>query len=84
MAWRHWRSQTRYINLSLSFLTYSIGGNYSPTILPQIEAAKQGYTQILWLFGPQGEVTEAGTMNFFMFWINKEGFFVEVFLYSFE
>ncbi|CAN6606140.1 branched-chain-amino-acid aminotransferase, mitochondrial [Trichomonascus vanleenenianus] len=49
-----------------------LGGNYAPTILPQIEAAKQGYDQVLWLFGPENYVTEAGTMNaFFVF--KKDG-----------
>ena len=28
-----------------------VGGNYGPTILPQMEAAQKGYTQVLWLFG---------------------------------
>jgi branched-chain amino acid aminotransferase len=41
--------------------------------MPQIEANKQGYTQVLWLFGPSKDVTEVGTMNFFLYWINKQG-----------
>lgn len=45
-----------------------LGGNYAPTIVPQDEAAAKGYQQILWLFGEEGIVTEAGTMNaFFVF-----------------
>jgi branched-chain amino acid aminotransferase len=35
-----------------------IGGNYAPGVLPQHEVAKDGYQQILWLFGPQLNVTE--------------------------
>ncbi|ETW09927.1 branched-chain amino acid aminotransferase [Aphanomyces invadans] len=50
-----------------------VGGNYGPTIMPQMEAAKKGYSQILWLFGEDHLVTEAGTMNLFVFWINEQG-----------
>lgn len=35
-----------------------IGANYAPGILPQIEVAKDGYQQILWLFGPKYNITE--------------------------
>ena len=50
-----------------------IGGNYGPTILAQVEAQKQGAQQALWLFGPDQEVTEVGTMNLFVFWIKRKG-----------
>lgn len=50
-----------------------IGGNYAPTIAPQMAAAAKGYTQVLWLFGPQREVTEVGTMNLFVHWKNSDG-----------
>mmetsp|Transcript_171408 Transcript_171408/g.416809 ORF Transcript_171408/g.416809 Transcript_171408/m.416809 type:complete len:414 (+) Transcript_171408:59-1300(+) len=50
-----------------------IGGNYAPTIGPQMDAAKKGYTQVLWLFGPHHEVTEVGTMNLFVHWKNDDG-----------
>ena len=49
-----------------------IGGNYGPTIRPQMEAAAKGYSQILWLFGEEHYMTEVGTMNLFVYWINKE------------
>ncbi|EPQ27248.1 uncharacterized protein PFL1_05171 [Pseudozyma flocculosa PF-1] len=42
---------------------YKLGGNYAPGILPQMEAAKRGYQQNLWLFGEQELLTEVGTMN---------------------
>ena len=46
---------------------YKVGGNYGPTIAPQVEAAKKGYQQILWL-GENNIVTEVGAMNiFFLF-----------------
>jgi branched-chain amino acid aminotransferase len=41
--------------------------------MPQTLAIKKGYSQVLWLFGQNHQVTEAGTMNFFVFWINKKG-----------
>jgi len=50
-----------------------IGGNYAATIAPQMEAAAKGYTQCLWLFGDQNEVTEVGTMNFFVLWEKPDG-----------
>ncbi|KAJ3413748.1 branched-chain-amino-acid aminotransferase [Chytridiales sp. JEL 0842] len=50
-----------------------VGGNYAPGIRPQIEVAKQGYQQNLWLFGPNDNLTEVGTMNLFVFWKNAQG-----------
>jgi branched-chain amino acid aminotransferase len=47
--------------------------NYAPTILPQKLAAQKGYSQILWLLGKEGYVTEVGTMNQFFFWKNEYG-----------
>lgn len=44
---------------------YKLGGNYAPGILPQLEAAKKGYQQNLWLFGDDHLLTEVGTMNLF-------------------
>ncbi|XP_068097379.1 branched-chain-amino-acid aminotransferase, cytosolic-like [Hyperolius riggenbachi] len=52
---------------------YKLGGNYGPTIAVQHEASTLGCQQVLWLCGDNHEVTEAGTMNFFMFWINERG-----------
>ena len=42
-----------------------LGANYAPCIVPQMEAAKRGFHQNLWLFGEDEKVTEVGTMNFF-------------------
>jgi branched-subunit amino acid aminotransferase/4-amino-4-deoxychorismate lyase len=52
-----------------------VGGNYAPTILPQMEAAAKGYSQILWLYGNKdgGDLTEVGTMNLMVFWKNEAG-----------
>ena len=50
-----------------------LGANYAPCIAPQLEAAKRGFQQNLWLFGPEGYVTEVGTMNVFFAWVRKDG-----------
>jgi branched-chain amino acid aminotransferase len=47
--------------------------NYASTISPQTDAASKGYTQVMWLFGPDAEVTEVGTMNVFFVWTTREG-----------
>eukprot|EP00944_MAST-04C_sp_MAST-4C-sp1_P006430 g6430.t1 len=49
------------------------GGNYAATIKPQMEAAQKGFSQVLWLFGEDDELTEVGTMNMFTFWVNEDG-----------
>lgn len=49
-----------------------LGANYAPCIVPQLEAAKRGFHQNLWLFGEEEYVTEVGTMNFFAAMKNKE------------
>lgn len=48
-----------------------VGGNYAPTILPQIQANALGYQQVLWLYDQQ--LTEVGTMNCFVHWTNRNG-----------
>ena len=50
-----------------------LGGNYAPTIRVQGEAQKSGFAQVLWLFGPEQQVTEVGTMNFFVLWRRRDG-----------
>lgn len=42
---------------------YKLSLNYAPTFLPQREANKEGYDQVLWLL--DDNITEAGAMNFF-------------------
>ncbi|CAE7457727.1 unnamed protein product, partial [Symbiodinium microadriaticum] len=45
-----------------------VGGNYAPSIHVSAQAAEKGYSQILWLFGDNHEITEVGAMNiFFLF-----------------
>lgn len=50
-----------------------VGANYGPSLVAQGEAWSRGYQQILWLFGQEGFVTEAGGSNFFVLWKNNQG-----------
>ncbi|KFO26235.1 Branched-chain-amino-acid aminotransferase, mitochondrial [Fukomys damarensis] len=52
---------------------YKLGGNYGPTVLVQREAQKKGCEQVLWLYGPDQQLTEVGTMNIFIFWTHRDG-----------
>ncbi|XP_070306661.1 branched-chain-amino-acid aminotransferase, mitochondrial isoform X3 [Odocoileus virginianus] len=52
---------------------FKVGGNYGPTVLVQQEAQKKGCEQVLWLYGPDHELTEVGTMNIFVFWTYEDG-----------
>ena len=45
---------------------FKIGANYGPTILPQRLATARDCQQILWLLGPEHEITEIGSMNCFI------------------
>jgi len=50
-----------------------LGANYAPTVLVQKTAEKQGLQQVLWLYGPDHQLTEVGTMNIFVFMKNQKG-----------
>ena len=52
-----------------------VGANYGPTLAAGDAAKARGYDQVLWLFGPEARVTEAGASNFFVVWDieGKEG-----------
>ncbi|KAF1960476.1 branched-chain-amino-acid aminotransferas-like protein [Byssothecium circinans] len=50
-----------------------VGANYGPSLVAQGEARKRGYDQILWLFGEECVVTEAGAANFFVVWRTRQG-----------
>ncbi|KAF9769223.1 hypothetical protein IL306_013384 [Fusarium sp. DS 682] len=50
-----------------------VGANYGPSLLATADARTRGYHQILWLYGSQGECTEAGASNFFVIWKRKDG-----------
>lgn len=50
-----------------------MGSNYGPTIQIQKVASEKGLAQVLWLYGEEHQITEAGTMNLFMYYINEDG-----------
>ncbi|XP_012589150.1 PREDICTED: branched-chain-amino-acid aminotransferase, mitochondrial isoform X2 [Condylura cristata] len=50
-----------------------LGGNYGPTVFVQQEAKKKGCEQVLWLYGPDHQLTEVGTMNIFIYWTYEDG-----------
>ena len=47
--------------------------NYGPTIRTQLVAEGKEHQQVLWLFGEDQQLTEVGTMNLFVHWINENG-----------
>ncbi|CAI5758428.1 unnamed protein product [Candida verbasci] len=53
--------------------SYKLGANYVSCIEPQVEAAKRGHSQNLWLFGEEGYITEVGAMNVFFAFKNDDG-----------
>lgn len=50
-----------------------MGSNYAPTIHVQKEASSKGLQQVLWLYGPEHQLTEVGTMNIFVLFVNEQG-----------
>lgn len=50
-----------------------MGSNYGPTIRVQSKAVERGRQQVLWLYGEDNQITEVGTMNIFMFYIDDNG-----------
>lgn len=50
-----------------------MGGNYGPTIRIQTIAQEKDCEQVLWLYGDDQQLTEVGTMNIFIHWINEDG-----------
>ncbi|KAF7194518.1 Branched-chain-amino-acid aminotransferase, mitochondrial [Pseudocercospora fuligena] len=49
-----------------------LGANYGPSLVAQGEARSRGFDQVLWLFGKECWVTEAGASNFFIVMRSKE------------
>lgn len=49
-----------------------LGANYGPSLVAQGEARARGFDQVLWLFGNENYVTEAGASNFFVVIREKE------------
>lgn len=58
-----------------------MGSNYAPTIHVQKEAISKGLQQVLWLYGPEHELTEVGTMNIFLFFVNENGGWYQFFFF---
>ncbi|XP_006897277.1 PREDICTED: branched-chain-amino-acid aminotransferase, cytosolic [Elephantulus edwardii] len=50
-----------------------MGGNYGASVYAQCEAIDNGCCQVLWLYGEDHQITEVGTMNVFIYWINEDG-----------
>ncbi|KAL2815331.1 aminotransferase [Aspergillus granulosus] len=49
-----------------------LGANYGPSLVAHGNAQAQGFDQVLWLFGADRQVTEAGASNFFIVWENAQ------------
>lgn len=49
-----------------------LGANYGPSFLSLGDCRSRGYDQILWVLGPDCQVTEAGASNFFVIVKNAE------------
>ncbi|KAJ5081731.1 hypothetical protein NUU61_009995 [Penicillium alfredii] len=49
-----------------------LGANYGPSLQAHGKAQAMGFDQILWLFGEDRQVTEAGASNFFVVWRNAQ------------
>ncbi|KAF9888587.1 Pyruvate decarboxylase 3 [Aspergillus nanangensis] len=51
----------------------NIASNYGPSIPAQEAACEQGCDLVLWLYGPDRLIIDAGTSNFFLVWVTKYG-----------
>ncbi len=76
----HWSSQDRgfvnfiFFSLSLSLThTSPAAANYAVALHPAEVAKAKGFSQVLWLSGPEHSVSEVGTMNIFMVWKTPSG-----------
>jgi len=64
----------KYVRASKGgFGRFKFGSNYGPTVYISEQAKEKGCSQILWLYGKKKFITEAGTMNIFIYWKNKKG-----------
>ncbi|XP_021114749.1 branched-chain-amino-acid aminotransferase, cytosolic isoform X4 [Heterocephalus glaber] len=50
-----------------------MGGNYGSSLFAQCHALEKRCQQVLWLYGEDHQITEVGTMNLFLYWINEDG-----------
>lgn len=49
------------------------GGNYALSMMATKQAQERGCSQVLWLYGQDHQVTEAGTMNLMFLWKTRDG-----------
>ena len=52
---------------------YKVAPNYGITVMPGEAAHHKGCQQVLWLYGPDKQITEVGSMNLMGIWVNKKG-----------
>jgi branched-chain amino acid aminotransferase len=52
---------------------FKLGANYGPTLRPGDQAHTHNCQQLLWLYGPDRQITEVGSMNLMAIWQNKAG-----------
>lgn len=50
-----------------------VGGNYGAALFEHAVAKAQGFDQVLWLYGPDRQITEAGSTNIFAMWRTETG-----------
>ncbi|KAH7222661.1 aminotransferase [Fusarium redolens] len=50
-----------------------VGGNYAAALAEHIQAKERGFNQVLWLYGPDRQITEAGAANIFVIWKTASG-----------
>ncbi|VUC25027.1 unnamed protein product [Clonostachys rosea] len=50
-----------------------VGGNYGAALPEHSLASSKGYNQVLWLYGPDRLITEAGSTNIFIMWRTNSG-----------
>lgn len=64
----HWSGFDNSVIFAVGFCR-----NYGASLAAQYEAQEFGCQQVLWLYGDDHQITEAGTMNIFLHWINEDG-----------
>lgn len=65
--------QVFFLQVYPNDLTLDFHRNYGCSLFAQYEADDYGCQQVLWLYGQDHQITEAGTMNIFLHWINQDG-----------
>ncbi|CZR48763.1 uncharacterized protein FPRO_03916 [Fusarium proliferatum ET1] len=50
-----------------------VGGNYAAALSKHVQAKQRGFDQVLWLYGQDRQITEAGAANIFVMWKTNSG-----------